>query len=77
MTRTDPSDVPRPHAQLHFGVFFQGVNHTTIWSDPMSGSQISPASYRQVAQTAERGLFDAFFLGEGLRLREVRAMKKA
>ena len=65
------SDVPRPHAQLHFGVFFQGVNHWTIWSDPASGSQLDPASFRQVAQTAERGLFDAFFLGEGLRLREV------
>jgi FMN-dependent oxidoreductase (nitrilotriacetate monooxygenase family) len=71
MTRTDPTDVPRPEANLHFGVFFQGVNHWTIWSDPNSGSQIDPASYRQVAQTAERGLFDAFFLGEGLRLREV------
>lgn len=71
MTRTDPTDVPRPHAQVHFGVFFQGVNHTTIWSEPSSGSQISPRSYLQVAQTAERGLFDAFFLGEGLRLREV------
>jgi FMN-dependent oxidoreductase (nitrilotriacetate monooxygenase family) len=64
-------DVPYPDAQLHFGVFFQGVNHWTIWSDPTSGSQIDPASYRRVAQTAERGLFDAFFLGEGLRLREV------
>ncbi|MDT5102578.1 MAG: hypothetical protein QOI25_91, partial [Mycobacterium sp.] len=28
------SDVPRPDAHVHFGVFFQGVNHTTIWSDP-------------------------------------------
>jgi FMN-dependent oxidoreductase (nitrilotriacetate monooxygenase family) len=71
MTRTDSTDVPRPDAQLHFGVFFQGVNHWTIWSDPASGSQIDPASFRRVAQTAERGLFDAFFLGEGLRLREV------
>jgi hypothetical protein len=71
MTRTDPLDVPRPHAQLHFGVFFQGVNHWTVWSAPDSGSQIDPASFRRVAQTAERGLFDAFFLGEGLRLREV------
>jgi alkanesulfonate monooxygenase SsuD/methylene tetrahydromethanopterin reductase-like flavin-dependent oxidoreductase (luciferase family) len=71
MTRTDPDDVPRPDAQLHLGVFFQGVNYWTIWSDPASGSQISPESYRRVAQTAERGLFDAFFLGEGLRLREV------
>ena len=71
MTRAAEADVPRPRAQLHFGVFFQGVNHTTIWSSPDSGSQISPLSFRQVAQTAERGLFDAFFLGEGLRLREV------
>jgi hypothetical protein len=71
MTPVDPADVPRPRAQLHFGVFFQGVNNTTIWSSPDSGSQISPLSFRQVAQTAERGLFDAFFLGEGLRLREV------
>lgn len=65
------SEFPFPDAKLHFGVFFQGVNHWTIWSDPASGSQIDPASYRRVAQTAERGLFDAFFLGEGLRLREV------
>jgi FMN-dependent oxidoreductase (nitrilotriacetate monooxygenase family) len=64
-------DVPYPDATLHFGVFFQGVNHWTIWSAPQSGSQIDPASFRQVARTAERGLFDAFFLGEGLRLREV------
>ncbi|WP_024756793.1 NtaA/DmoA family FMN-dependent monooxygenase [Streptomyces exfoliatus] len=70
MTRTDPTDVPRPDAQLHFGVFFQGVNHWTIWSDPASGSQIDPASFLRVARTAERGLFDAFFLGDGLRLRE-------
>ncbi|MBF6130640.1 NtaA/DmoA family FMN-dependent monooxygenase [Nocardia brasiliensis] len=61
---------PRPDARVHFGVFFQGVNHTTIWSDPASGSQIDFETFRRVAQTAERGLFDAFFLGEGLRLRE-------
>ncbi|MFF5970224.1 NtaA/DmoA family FMN-dependent monooxygenase [Streptomyces sp. NPDC012769] len=70
MTATDPYDVPRPDARLHFGVFFQGVNHWTVWSAPESGSQIDPASFRRVAQTAERGLFDAFFLGDGLRLRE-------
>jgi FMN-dependent oxidoreductase (nitrilotriacetate monooxygenase family) len=64
-------DVPYPDARLHFGVFFQGVNHWTIWSAPQSGSQTDPASFRRVARTAERGLFDAFFLGEGLRLREV------
>ena len=64
------SDVLRPDAQVHFGVFFQGVNHTTIWSDAASGSQIDFETFRHVVTTAERGLFDAFFLGEGLRLRE-------
>jgi FMN-dependent oxidoreductase (nitrilotriacetate monooxygenase family) len=64
------SDWLRPNAQVHFGVFFQGVNHTTIWSDPASGSQIDFETFRRMITTAERGLFDAFFLGEGLRLRE-------
>jgi FMN-dependent oxidoreductase (nitrilotriacetate monooxygenase family) len=62
--------VSRPDAHVHFGVFFQGVNHTTIWSDPASGSQIDFETFRHIITTAERGLFDAFFLGEGLRLRE-------
>jgi len=68
MTRTMPTDVPYPDAQLHFGVFFQGVktNHWTIWSDRASGSQIDRPQYRRVGPGAERGLFDAFFLGEGL-----------
>ncbi|MFI5069112.1 MAG: hypothetical protein ACHP9Z_34735 [Streptosporangiales bacterium] len=52
MTRTDPTDVPRPRAQLHFGVFFQGINHTTIWSSPDSGSQISPLTFRAPAVAA-------------------------
>ncbi|GAA3200391.1 hypothetical protein GCM10020255_104710 [Rhodococcus baikonurensis] len=64
------SAVPRPDAHVHFGVFFQGVNHTTIWSDSASGSQIDFETFRRLVLTAERGLFDAFFLGEGLRLRE-------
>jgi len=64
------SGFPRPKAQVHFGVFFQGVNHTTIWSDPASGSQIDFETFRRVITKAEDGLFDAFFLGEGLRLRE-------
>jgi FMN-dependent oxidoreductase (nitrilotriacetate monooxygenase family) len=55
---------------LRFGVFFQGVNFSTVWSDPASGSQTDFESFRRVVQTAERGLFSAFFLGEGLRLRE-------
>lgn len=59
-----------PRNQIQFGVFFQGVNFSTIWTAPESGSQTDFESFRRVAQTAERGLFSAFFLGEGLRLRE-------
>lgn len=68
--RATGGQVPFPDAQVHFGVFFQGVNHSTIWSDPSSGSQIDFETFRRTITTAERGLFDAFFLGEGLRLRE-------
>ncbi|GAB2606446.1 LLM class flavin-dependent oxidoreductase [Kocuria himachalensis] len=59
-----------PSGLLQFGVFFQGVNSGTIWKLPESGSQTDFESFRRIAQTAERGLFAAFFLGEGLRLRE-------
>lgn len=62
--------VPFPNGQIQFGVFFQGVNFSTVWNAPESGSQIDFESFRRVIQTAERGLFSAFFLGEGLRLRE-------
>ena len=51
---------------------FPGVNNTTVWSDPESGSQIEFDSFVHLARTAERGLFDFFFLAEGLRLREHR-----
>ena len=64
------SDVFTPSGQIQFGVFFQGVNSGTIWKAPESGSQTDFESFRRIAQTAERGLFAAFFLGEGLRLRE-------
>jgi len=64
------SDVFVPSGQIQFGVFFQGVNSGTIWKAPESGSQTDFESFRRIAQTAERGLFAAFFLGEGLRLRE-------
>jgi FMN-dependent oxidoreductase (nitrilotriacetate monooxygenase family) len=43
-----------------------------VWADPESGSQIEFDSFVHLAQTAERGLFDFFFLAEGLRLREHR-----
>ncbi|MCH5644058.1 NtaA/DmoA family FMN-dependent monooxygenase [Gordonia sp. ABSL49_1] len=56
--------------QVHLAAHFPGVNNTTVWSDPASGSHIEFDSFVHFAQTAERGLFDFLFLAEGLRLRE-------
>jgi alkanesulfonate monooxygenase SsuD/methylene tetrahydromethanopterin reductase-like flavin-dependent oxidoreductase (luciferase family) len=56
--------------QIHLAAHFPGVNNTTIWADPASGSQIDFASFEHFAATAERGMFDFLFLAEGLRLRE-------
>ncbi len=56
--------------QMHLAAHFPGVNNTTVWSDPDSGSQTDFGSFVHFAQTAERGLFDFLFLAEGLRLRE-------
>lgn len=58
--------------QIHLGAHFPGVNNTTVWTDPTAGSQIEFESFAHLARTAERGLFDFFFLAEGLRLREHR-----
>ncbi|MFJ4909246.1 NtaA/DmoA family FMN-dependent monooxygenase [Streptomyces sp. NPDC093249] len=55
---------------MHLAAHFPGVNSTTVWADPRSGSQIDFSSFVHLARTAERGLFDFFFLAEGLRLRE-------
>ncbi len=57
---------------IHLAAHFPGVNNTTVWSDPESGSQIDFDSFVHLARTAERGKFDFFFLAEGLRLREHR-----
>ncbi len=57
---------------IHLAAHFPGVNNTTVWSDPGSGSQIDFDSFVHLARIAERGLFDFFFLAEGLRLREHR-----
>lgn len=57
---------------IHLAAHFPGVNNTTVWTDPGAGSQIEFDSFAQLAGTAERGLFDFFFLAEGLRLREHR-----
>ncbi|MCX4848890.1 NtaA/DmoA family FMN-dependent monooxygenase [Streptomyces sp. NBC_00893] len=55
---------------MHLAAHFPGVNNTTVWADPRSGSQIDFSSFEHLARTAERGRFDFFFLAEGLRLRE-------
>jgi FMN-dependent oxidoreductase (nitrilotriacetate monooxygenase family) len=60
----------KPRKQVHLAAHFPGVNNTTVWSDPRSGSHIDFSSFVHLAQTAERGMFDFFFLAEGLRLRE-------
>ncbi|WP_040802515.1 NtaA/DmoA family FMN-dependent monooxygenase [Nocardia concava] len=62
----------RIRKQIHLAAHFPGVNHHTVWTDPDSGSQIDFESFVHLARTAERGLFDFFFLAEGLRLREHR-----
>ena len=56
--------------QIHLAAHFPGVNNTTIWADPASGSQIDFSSFEHFAATAERGKFDFLFLAEGLRVRE-------
>jgi FMN-dependent oxidoreductase (nitrilotriacetate monooxygenase family) len=61
-----------PVKQVHLAAHFPGVNNTTVWSDPRSGSQIDFGSFVRLAQTAERGRFDFLFLAEGLRLRELK-----
>ncbi|OBA80503.1 F420-dependent methylene-tetrahydromethanopterin reductase [Mycobacterium sp. 1164966.3] len=57
---------------IHLAAHFPGVNNTTVWTDSRAGSQIEFDSFVHLARTAERGLFDFFFLAEGLRLREHR-----
>ncbi|SDO92596.1 FMN-dependent oxidoreductase, nitrilotriacetate monooxygenase family [Nakamurella panacisegetis] len=60
----------KPRKQIHLAAHFPGVNNTTVWSDPRSGSHIEFESFRRFAQIAERARFDFIFLAEGLRLRE-------
>ncbi|MCK9926882.1 NtaA/DmoA family FMN-dependent monooxygenase [Frankia sp. Mgl5] len=61
-----------PTRQIHLAAHFPGVNNTTVWSDPRSGSHIAFESFVHFARTAERAKFDFLFLAEGLRLREQR-----
>jgi FMN-dependent oxidoreductase (nitrilotriacetate monooxygenase family) len=59
-----------PLKQIHLAAHFPGVNNTTVWSDPRSGSHIEFESFRRFARIAEDAKFDFLFLAEGLRLRE-------
>ncbi len=61
---------PKQKKQVILAAYFPGVNNTTVWHDPRSKSQIEFDSFIHLAQTAERGKLDFFFLAEGLRLRE-------
>lgn len=69
---TDPwaTRTEQPVKQVHLAAHFPGVNNTTVWSDPRSGSHIEFELFRRFAAIAEQGRFDFLFLAEGLRLRE-------
>jgi alkanesulfonate monooxygenase SsuD/methylene tetrahydromethanopterin reductase-like flavin-dependent oxidoreductase (luciferase family) len=60
-----------PH-RLHLGLFFTGVGPQLIWTAPDFADHTHIDTFIATAKTLERGLFDAFFLGEGLRVRENR-----
>ncbi|MET0930313.1 MAG: NtaA/DmoA family FMN-dependent monooxygenase [Aeromicrobium sp.] len=64
----------KPLKQVRLGAHFPGVNNTTVWSDPASGSHIDFASFAHMARTAEAAKLDFFFLAEGLRLREKKGL---
>lgn len=72
---TEPTTTAAPydeHAQVHLGVFFTGVGPQLIWTDPSAAPHTAVETFVETAKLLERGLFDAFFLGEGLRVRENR-----
>lgn len=71
-TRPDTGAAYDSHAQVHLGVFYTGVGPQLLWSDPSAREHVAIETFIEVAQLLERGLFDAFFLGEGLRVRENR-----
>ncbi|PPF19020.1 F420-dependent methylene-tetrahydromethanopterin reductase [Rathayibacter sp. AY1E8] len=56
--------------QIVLAAYVGGVNEHTLWEHPDAGSQVDFSTFRRVAETAERGRFDYFFLAEGLALRE-------
>ncbi|MFI0423945.1 NtaA/DmoA family FMN-dependent monooxygenase [Spongiactinospora sp. 9N601] len=73
MTSSTPTGAPYDaRARLHLGVFYPGVGSQLIWTDPGAAPHVAIETFVHVARLLERGLFDAFFLGEGLRVRENR-----
>jgi alkanesulfonate monooxygenase SsuD/methylene tetrahydromethanopterin reductase-like flavin-dependent oxidoreductase (luciferase family) len=63
-----------PQAQVHLGVFYTGVGAQLIWTEQSTSAHVEIETFINVVQLLERGLFDAFFLGEGLRVRENRGL---
>ncbi|MER6997323.1 NtaA/DmoA family FMN-dependent monooxygenase [Streptomyces sp. NPDC000410] len=59
-----------PPVRIHLAAHFPGADDSTVWAGSRSRSHIDFSSFEHLARTAERGLFDFFFLSEGLRLRE-------
>ena len=59
--------------QVHLAAHFPGVNNTTVWSDPKSGSHIEFSSFEHLAQVTgilvpelqRRGAFRAAYPAEG------------
>jgi alkanesulfonate monooxygenase SsuD/methylene tetrahydromethanopterin reductase-like flavin-dependent oxidoreductase (luciferase family) len=70
--RHDHLDRQNRSPQVHLGVFFTGVGPQLLWADPSCASHHEIETFVEVTRVLERGLFDAFFLGEGLRVRENR-----
>lgn len=59
--------------QLHLGLFiYPGGHHVAGWRHPSVAARdiLGFEFYRRAAQTAERGLFDLFFIGDMLAARE-------
>lgn len=55
---------------MHLAAFFQGVSNSARWRDPSHGDQISFDTFVRFVRRLEEAHFDAFFLAEGLRVRE-------
>lgn len=61
-----------PSAHVHLGLFYTGVGPQLLWTAPGAAPHHHVDTFLRVVRTLEHGLFDVFFLGEGLRVRENR-----